>query len=282
MLHKQGATFKTGGQMSLDQHARATAYVVFLTVLASLFCCGSTSAQEPERSGWNLAIAPYFWAAGISGDVGVRNVSTNVDESFSDILQHLTFGGMLLSEARNDRLAFFFAPLYVRLGDRSNPGPFSIDVDAGIAVIGAGASYRVAEWDLGSSGEGPSRKAWIEPLAGARYTYLHLETNVSGPLGLNPSADKSRGWVDPIIGLSAGIDISKHWALTVEGDIGGFGVGSDFTWNALGLISYRTSVFGVDTRFGAGYRALSWDYDKDNLKWDVVMYGPFEGMIFRF
>ena len=147
--------------MSLDQHARATAYVVFLTVLASLFCCGSTSAQEPERSGWNLAIAPYFWAAGISGDVGVRNVSTNVDESFSDILQHLTFGGMLLSEARNDRLAFFFAPLYVRLGDRSNPGPFSVDVDAGIAVIGAGASYRVAEWDLGSSGEGPSRKAWI-------------------------------------------------------------------------------------------------------------------------
>jgi hypothetical protein len=46
-----------------------------------------------------------------------------------------------------------------------------------------------------------------------------------------------------IIGLSAGIDITKHWALTVEGDIGGFGVGSDFTWNALGLISYRTSVF---------------------------------------
>src|SRR5690242_6194174 len=89
MLHNQGATFKTGGPMSLDQHARATAYVVFLTVLASLFCCGSTSAQEPERRGWNLAIAPYFWAAGISGDVGVRNVSTNVDESFSDICSTL-------------------------------------------------------------------------------------------------------------------------------------------------------------------------------------------------
>lgn len=268
--------------MSLYYHARATTRIVGLTVLASFSFCSSPSAQEPERSGWNLTIAPYFWAAGINGDVGVRNVSTNVDESFSDILQHLTFGGMLLSEARKDRLAFFFAPLYVRLGDRSNPGPFSVDVDAGIAVIGAGASYRVAEWNLDPSGDGPPRKAWIEPLAGARYTYLHLDANVSGPLSVNPSADKDRGWVDPIIGFSAGIDVTKHWALTVEGDIGGFGVGSDFTWNALGLISYRTSVFGLDTRFGVGYRALSWDYDQDHLKWDVVMYGPFAGAIFTF
>ena len=267
--------------MSLHQHARATTCVVGLTVLASLFFCGSTSAQEPERSGWTFSIAPYFWATAVSGDVGVRNVSTNVDVSFSDIAQHLTFGGMFLSEARKDRLAFFFSPLYVRLGERSSPGRSSVDIDADMSVIGAGASYRVAEWNL-DSGEGPSRKAWIEPLVGARYTYLHLETNVSGPLGLNPSADKSRGWVDPIVGLSAGIDITKHWALTVEGDIGGFGVGSDFTWNALGLISYQTLVFGVDTRLGAGYRALSWDYDQDHLKWDVIMHGPFAGVIFRF
>jgi hypothetical protein len=72
--------------------------------------------------------------------------------SFSDIAQHFTFGGMFLSEARKDRLAFFFAPLYAHLGDRSNPGPFSVDVDADMAVIGAGVSYRVAEWNLDSSG----------------------------------------------------------------------------------------------------------------------------------
>ena len=77
---------------------------------------------------------------------------------------------------------------------------------------------------------------------------------MSGPLSVNPSADKDRGWVDPIIGFSAGIDVTKHWALTVEGDIGGFGVGSDCTWNATScLISYRTSVFGLDTR------AWPWD-----------------------
>ena len=139
----------------------------------------------------------------------------------------------------------------------------------------------MAEWNLDRPGTGSTRKAWIEPFAGARYTYLHLDVS-GGPLGGNPSADKDPGWVDPIIGASAGIDVTKHWALTVEGDFGGFGVGSDFTWNALGLISYQTSVFGLDTRFGVGYRALSWDYDQDHLKWDVVMYGPFAGAIFTF
>ncbi|HEX2653078.1 MAG TPA: hypothetical protein VHN11_05450 [Xanthobacteraceae bacterium] len=102
-------------------------------------------AQEPDLDGWRFSIAPYFWAAGINGDVGVRNVSTYFDVSFSDILQHLTFGGMLLSEARKDKLAFFLAPLYDRLGDHSQQGPFGVDVDADTTVIGAGASYRVAE-----------------------------------------------------------------------------------------------------------------------------------------
>jgi hypothetical protein len=86
--------------MSLHQRARATTGVVGWTVLAALFVCGSPSAQEPERSGWTFSIAPYFWATAVSGDVGVRNVSTNVDVSFSDIAQHLTFGGMFLSEAQ--------------------------------------------------------------------------------------------------------------------------------------------------------------------------------------
>ena len=71
-----------------------------------------------------------FLGRGNHGDVGVRNVSTNVDVSFNDILDHLTFGGMLLSEARENRLKFFFAPLYVRLGDHSQQGALGVDVDA--------------------------------------------------------------------------------------------------------------------------------------------------------
>ena len=242
----------------------------------------SAQEQESEPGGWSFAVAPYFWAAEIEGDVGLGNLETDVDMSFNDILSNLKFGAMMLAEVRKDRFGFFFAPLFVRLGDDTNEGPLDFDVTGDIAVVGGGAFYRIAEWDLDRHGEEPSRKAWIEPLAGLRYTYMRVDMDIEGPLGLNPDVDKDRDWVDPIIGTSAGIELSKHWVLLAEGDIGGFGVGSDFTWNALALISYQTSVFGIATQLSAGYRALSWDYDHDNFKWDVVMHGPIAGVVFRF
>lgn len=263
-------------------HPGITARAVGVAALVGAMVSGPALAEDPAPGRWTLTIAPYFWAAGIKGDVGVRNVEADVDVSFSDILPNLKFGGMLLAEARKDRFGAFFAPIYVRLGDESHAGPFDIDVTADMSVIGGGVFYRVAEWNLDRPGEGRSRKAWIEPLAGVRYTYLRVQIDVNGPLGLNPDADEHRDWVDPIVGASAGFELSEHWVLLAEGDIGGFGVGSKFTWNALGLIAYRTSLSGIDTQIGAGYRALSWDYDHDNFQWDVVMHGPVVGASFRF
>ncbi len=253
---------------------------VELIVLAAAVLGGAAQAQEPEPGGWSFTIAPYFWAAGLDGEVGVGNQQADVDVSFSDILKDLKFGGMLLSEARKDRFGAFFAPLYVRIGEDAQSGPFDVDVTSDVAVVGGGVFYRMAEWNLGQLGEGRSRKAWIEPLAGARWTYLRLEIDGSGLL--DRQADRNENWIDPFVGVQVGVDLAEHWVLAAEGDIGGFGVGSDFAWNALGLIAYRTTLLGIDTRFGAGYRALSWDYDDDDFKWDVVMHGPFIGSAFRF
>jgi hypothetical protein len=54
-------------------------------------------------------------------------------------------------------------------------------------------------------------------------------------------------------------------------------VGSDFTWNAQGIVSYRLPLRGLDVLVGAGYRALYWDYEDDDFKWDVTMSGPMIG-----
>jgi hypothetical protein len=117
-------------------------------------------------------------------------------------------------------------------------------------------------------------------LAGARWTHLRLELDGDGPIGENE--DQHQSWIDPIFGVQVGIDLSERWVLVTAADIGGFGIGSDFTWNALGLIGYRTSVFGADALLSAGYRALSWDYEDDGFTWDMVMQGPFVGSSFRF
>lgn len=59
-----------------------------------------------------------------------------------------------------------------------------------------------------------------------------------------------------MVGLRGIFQLSEHWLIIVGGDIGGFGVGSDFAWSALGLFGYQWKGLGLDWAVLAGYRAL--------------------------
>ena len=80
------------------------------------------------------------------------------------------------------------------------------------------------------------------------------------------------------------------WALAADGNvtvkgikIGGIAFGSDFAWDAIGLIGYRFDLFGNNNAaVFAGYRALHQDYTDgsgdDKFKWDVTLDGPILGL----
>jgi len=94
-----------------------------------------------------------------------------------------------------------------------------------------------------------------------------------------PDLSKSEDWVDPIIGLRMIWQLSPRWSVVALGDIGGFGVGSDFQWQATGLAAYRFSLFGdKDAKFLPGYRALYQDYSTGSgfskFEWNVTLHGP--------
>lgn len=77
-------------------------------------------------------------------------------------------------------------------------------------------------------------------------------------------------WWDPFIGLRGRLNLSETWYFTAKGDIGGFGVGSDFAWQAEGALGCQvTRNFFVEL----GYRALSMDYEDDGLLFDAVAHG---------
>ena len=99
-----------------------------LTFIGGLLCTGGVmaadtySAMTPEvqqvetEEGWTFTFAPYFWAAGLSGDVAQFGLPTvEVDSSFSDILDHLDFGAMAIGEARYDRYSIFADVMYTKL-----------------------------------------------------------------------------------------------------------------------------------------------------------------------
>lgn len=61
------------------------------------------------------------------------------------------------------------------------------------------------------------------------------------------------------------------------GGIGGFGVGSQLTWQAFGGIGYR---FNELISAAVGYRGLGMDYTKGYFELNTVTHGPVLGLEF--
>jgi hypothetical protein len=97
------------------------------------------------------------------------------------------------------------------------------------------------------------------------------------------SVDNTHDWIDPIVGLRYHGDLGEHWSVNARADVGGFGVGSDFAWNASALLGYRFSSW---CSAHLGYRALSLDFESgsgsDSLAYDLTMNGPIIGVAFSF
>lgn len=256
------------------------------------FCAAAVPARAEEPAGdqWQFSLAPYIWATSLDGDVGVKGRKSQVDASFIDILQDTDsiIGLEGHAEARKGNWGVYFDGIYVRMGADADPiAAFKVDATVQMSILEAGAFYQIGQWNMGNItdelGGGMSSIA-LQTYAGARYTSLDLKLKLNDSVNqATNSADKS--WVDPLVGARTIVDLTSRLQLIVGADIGGFGVGSDLTWSAIGLVGYKMRIFGLDTTTVAGYRALYQDYKDGNandFKWDMTIHGPIMGTIIRF
>jgi len=87
---------------------------------------------------------------------------------------------------------------------------------------------------------------------------------------LNNTYSLDEQWWDPYVGVGARYNLSKAFYLTAKGDIGGFGVGSELTWQASGALGCQiTRYIFVE----AGYRYLYTDYNHNGFVYDVTQSG---------
>ena len=117
----------------------------------------------------------------------------------------------------------------------------------------------------------------FDAYVGGRYSFLELDLDTRGELSRNQQVD----WIDPLVGGRLGVHFSEHWFMLFAGDVGGFGVGSDLAWSAMGLLGYKWQGAGVEWAVLAGYKALYQDYTTGSgarqFRWDVTMHGPVWG-----
>lgn len=89
--------------------------------------------------------------------------------------------------------------------------------------------------------------------------------------------DGSDKWVDPVLGGHMESPFSDGWFAALDADLGGFGIGSDLTYKAIGAIGYEVSpTFSIL----AEYSLLGVDYTTDtpeiggSATYDTLRHGP--------
>lgn len=276
-----------------------------LAVLAATICAvvRPSFAGESQTDEWQFSTSLYAWGVGLNGNVTIKNRSVDVDVGFLDVVKESDsiFAFMGTFDATKGKWSLFFNPAYMNIsaekGATLGPVNASIDATTEIAIIGFGGTYRVAEWAAGPKDSGsnnPQKKnqtAWLDAMVGGRLTYLKgkFDLKVSAAsLGLSGQrvVEKSKSWVDPFIGARIGTNLSEKWTAQLRGDIGGFGIGSDFSWQAVALAGYSFEMFERDATFVVGYRALYQDFEEgsgsDRFVWDMTLHGPVLGLNVRF
>lgn len=256
--------------------------LAYATVLLGALCIGtaghSADLMTPEArpvvtpEGWTFTFAPYFWAAGISGDtrqLGLPEV--HLDSDFGDILKNLDFAFMATGEARYDRYSLFGDIIYTKLGAsaRTPNGVLADSVNVETKTFSAlvGAGYSI--WEDQSS--------HLDIVGGVKIWSVDTALSFDGGILGGIQRDDSATWVDAMAGFRGNYFFTPEIYLTGWGLVGGGG--ADIDWDvALGLgYKFNDRISAV-----AGYRALGVNYDSGGFEFDTVQQGPIIGMAIHF
>jgi hypothetical protein len=258
------------------------AWVQGLLVLLMLTGAAQTATAEDQKpdpaaqSGWQFNVVGFAWLPSVTGSVTVRGHEAQDNASFTDIVEKsdsiLAF--MSHVEAQKDRFGLFVEPIWMRLGFGSKADALISNLTTEITYVEFGGFYRALEGVAG-----PANRHWfIDALAGGRYTNL----SVSASLNDGSSPSQSKSWVDPFIGARVRLEMTPTWDFQLRGDIGGFGAGSQFSWNLVALIGHRFPLFGTSAEAIVGFKALDQDYQTGSgnraCRWNNILWGPVLGL----
>ena len=237
---------------------------------SSLAAAQSTSSGG---SGWEFAVTPYLWASGTKAKIETpQGENVKVDESFFDILDDLKFAFMGAFEAKHGRFVSVQDIMYLSLGSSADghigPIPIDADVDEKLLTTTHLFGYRVVD-------NGPM---FVDVFAGGRITSIKVDLDVDLPLQ-TIERDSKKTQFGPAIASRVRFPLSDKWGVGIYGDIGGFGVGADLSWQLLGTVQYDISD---RWRLSGGWRHFYAKQSKNDFDVHMKLDGPILGVTYRF
>ena len=254
---------------------RTTIGIVLTLLFLSTPVRAQTAAAGADDDHWHFAVAPYFWAAGISGSASFKGIPEQpVEASFSDIIKNFDIGIASRFDARNGRWGLATDLNYLNLGATIPAGEvlghFEPKVDFRQLVAEADAFYRAFH---GRQAEGVP--AFFDVLVGARYNGMRVQLKGTEFEGTRRTFE----WVDGVVGMRFQAPLGRKVTFAGRGDIAGFG--SDFTWQLQGDLAFHLSPRSA---LSGGYRYYDVDYDKgsglDRKVYKIATKGPVVAFVY--
>jgi hypothetical protein len=238
--------------------------VAFLIAATAVQAQTSTtpSAQDPDETGWHVAITPYLWLAGMHGTVGALGHDASVHASAGDIFSYVNIGAMGALETRYNRIVMPIDFMWIKLSDDKgipvDDEVDSIKVKLTQTVITPKIGYRVVD----------GKRVKVDALFGVRY--FHFKNSLTlQPVQEGGGFSDSVNWVDAVAGGKIEAMLTPKVVLTIAGDAGGGGARSDY--QVAGLLGYKLNRKCI---LQAGYRYLSVNYrPQSTFVYDVTQSG---------
>lgn len=216
---------------------------------------GSGLESNGHTNAWSFDIVPYLWLATYDGSFDLPGVPAAIPRTQSTqadpFSTHISAAAMLMAQVCYRDLGLYLDGAWLQLkteGDVESDLYSSTDIKSDIAYGTAALSYCLP----------PLGKLKADLLAGARVWYVANEIQFNPGMAPGFTTNDSRIWTDPIVGARLRYDLTRHWYEVLLGDVGGFGVGANLSWNVFGGVGYRFTNW---CSAALGYRYMHIDYE---------------------
>lgn len=243
-----------------------------------LVLAGLCAVQPGHADEWKQTVVMYGMGAALDGESQIGPLKVPVDLSISDVFDALEMGAMAAYRADNGTWSVTGDVTYMGLGGHSKGerGLVRGDLDIDQATFMGTVGRRVSDH--------------VELLFSLAYFDLSADVVVKSTAPgtgqvTTRKASTDASWVDPMVGVHYDWPFREDWKLNLRGDVGGFGVGSDLSYQLLATAQWQ-SKGGLGAAFG--YRLIAFDYEDGNSgaagyeRFDLTEQGPVVGLTYTF
>jgi len=223
---------------------------------------------------------PYAWFTAVGGTVGYDSLGNKYgfNKSFSDAIQYLKMAVAAVGKFKYKRVSFVYDISYVNLKG------FGTEVPANTPhVLSANWTVKQTLYDLFLAYLFPSasKKTMVDIYGGGRLFVLNTSSTIIDSNGTQRMRAYDNSFLDPVIGVNAEyvLDQKGKWVAWTKGDIGGFGVNSQMTWQLNAGAGY---MLAPQVPLTLGFKYVGVNHDKNRFNWTVNEYGLTLGIGYRY